>query len=306
VDKSGKWRMIGRTLSDALHEYARIVASPTDSMATLIESMLPHVLRRKDGMGDVKPSTEKQYRMAASELQHVLAEFRPDQVTHGTVQLILDAYHSKPGKRNRLLTVLTQVFDAALDRELVTANPCHRIKRLKLKARERLITAGEYAAIYAQAPAWLQTMMALCALTGQRVGDVMALTRRQLQEDGIHFTQQKTAKRLVVAWTPELREVVARAKALSGKVARQSLFTSRTGEPLKHQNVWRAFKLAASRAGVRDVTLHDLRALAATEAGRQGLDAQALMGHTDARTTRIYLRSKEVPVVTPPTMRAKK
>jgi integrase len=81
------------------------------------------------------------------------------------------------------------------------------------------------------------------------------------------------------------------------------LFTSRDGEPLAHQNVWREWKAAAARAGVRDVTLHDLRALAATEAGRQGLDPQALLGHTDARTTRIYLRSREVPVVTPPTMK---
>ena len=44
----------------------------------------------------------------------------------------------------------------------------------------------------------------------------------------------------------------------------------------------------------------DLRAMSATEAKRQGLDPQLLLGHTDARTTRIYLRSRDVPVVRGP------
>jgi integrase len=172
-------------------------------MATLIESMMPHVLE------PVKESTARQYRSAALRLQQALVEFRPDQVTHGVVIRLLDAYRDKPAVSNRLLTVLTLVFDRALDRELVAANPCHRIKRRKIAARERLITAGEYAAIYANATPRIQVLMALCALTGQRIGDVLALTRRQLQEDGVHFVQQKTGKRLVVAWTPELREAVA-------------------------------------------------------------------------------------------------
>jgi integrase len=51
---------------------------------------------------------------------------------------------------------------------------------------------------------------------------------------------------------------------------------------------------------VRGVTIHDIRATAATRAQAEGLPAQALMGHKSARTTEIYLRDKAVPVVRGP------
>lgn len=48
-----------------------------------------------------------------------------------------------------------------------------------------------------------------------------------------------------------------------------------------------------------------LRALSATESQRQGGDATALLGHTDARTTRSYLRDKEAARVVGPKWGAK-
>jgi integrase len=54
---------------------------------------------------------------------------------------------------------------------------------------------------------------------------------------------------------------------------------------------------------VEDVTLHDLRALAATEAKKQGKNATELLGHTSEQQTRRYLRGKEEPVVEGPSFR---
>jgi hypothetical protein len=45
--------------------------------------------------------------------------------------------------------------------------------------------------------------------------------------------------------------------------------------------------------------------MAATEADAQGISAQKLLGHTDARVTQRYLRDKIVPVVTGPSIRQK-
>jgi hypothetical protein len=49
-----------------------------------------------------------------------------------------------------------------------------------------------------------------------------------------------------------------------------------------------------------DGHIHDGRAFSATEAKRQGLDPQKLLNHTDAATVRIYLRGREIEVVTGP------
>ncbi len=98
--------------------------------------------------------------------------------------------------------------------------------------------------------------------------------------------------------------LMAPALALSSVVAHSLVFHSH-GRRLAHSNVWRDLKAAARRAGVADATLHDLRAMAATEADRQGLSARVLLGHRSDRTTTIYLRGRTVPVATPPRMRTK-
>lgn len=299
--KSGKWTRLHAELGPALHEYARIVALPTEGMPALINKALPALT------ADKATSTAQQYTYCASLLCDVFAEFRPDQVRHGDVVQMLDDYSGTATIANRMLTVLKLTFQWALDRELVAANPCVSVKRLPTRSRDRLVTFGEYSAIYSKAPAWLQCVMDLCYLTGQRIGDVLKIERSHLLEDGILIVQQKTGKRLIVGWTDELQAVVERCKReTAGAASLRFLIASRRGTPRAHTNVWRAFKDCCRAVGIEDVTLHDLRAMAGTEAERQGMDPTALLGHTDRRTTSIYLRDRSAKVVSGPRRAAKK
>ena len=290
--KRGKWTRLSDRLSEALLEYARLMSLPDHGMPALIQKALPAIL---EGRAE---STQAQYRDMAARLQHVFADFMPEQVRHGDVVQMMDAF--TPSVANRMLTVLSLIFQWAMDRELVYQNPCQSVKRKAQKSRERLITEGEFRAIYAQAGERLRVIMDLCSLTGQRIGDVLNMQREQLIEDGVWFTQEKTGKRLIVEWTPELRDAIARAGRTNPVVSANLVLCTRGGEPLKHSNVWRDFKRAARAAGVEDVTLHDLRAMSGTMAEQQGLDPQALLGHTDRRTTQIYLRDRTAKVVRGP------
>lgn len=293
--KKGQWQRLGPDLHSALIEYARIVAVPTDGVPALIDKALPHIIKGK------AESTAAQYTHAAKLLRNIYAEFRPDQVKHGNVVQMMDAYVHQVAIANRLLTVLKLTFHWALDRGLVEANPCISVKRLAQTARDRLISSREYYAIRAEAAPWLQCVMDLCYLTGQRIGDVLSIQRANLGSEGIFFEQQKTGKRLIVGWTPELRAAVEAAKKTSGTVADlKYLITTRNGKLRAHTNVWRAFKTAADKAKVPNVTLHDLRAMSGTDAESQGEDPTALLGHTDRKTTRIYLRDKTPKIVKGP------
>jgi integrase len=60
------------------------------------------------------------------------------------------------------------------------------------------------------------------------------------------------------------------------------------------------FDNACEAAGVEDVQMRDLRAVAATEAKKQGKDPRALLGHTTDQQTQRYLRDKEEPLVEGP------
>lgn len=297
--KSGKWQKLGTDLHGALQEYARIIAVPADGMPALLDAAFPHLIE------GLSASTVTQYAASREHLKEVFKDFYPEQVTHGSIVEMMDLFKDRKAVANRLLTVLKLTFQWALDRGKVSANPAISVKRYVMQARSRLITPREYAAIYGHCPPWLQCIMDMCYLTGQRIGDVLKIERQHLQDDGIFIEQQKTGKRLVVAWTPELRAVVERAKGLQGKVAHMHyLLGGRGGKIRRHTNVWRVFKDAADKAGVMDVTLHDLRAMAGTEVDAQGGNPSALLGHSDARTTQIYLRDKRPKVVKGPAKKA--
>ncbi|WP_222423069.1 hypothetical protein [Thiomonas delicata] len=60
------------------------------------------------------------------------------------------------------------------------------------------------------------------------------------------------------------------------------------------------YKLAAEKAGVNDTTPHDIRAKCLTDAKKQGLDPQALGGHSTMAMTLRYLRQFETTVAQPP------
>lgn len=295
--KNNKWTRLGDNLHDALLAYARIVAVPTEGVPSLIEKAMPFILDK------VSESTQKQYLYCERLLKEMFAEFTPDQVTHGSVIKMLDMWRHSPSTANRLLTVLKQVFQWALDREMVSRNPCESVRRLSQDSRDRLITPDEYRQIYNEAAPWMQIIMDLCYLTGQRIGDVLVIQHEDLKDEGIYFEQAKTGAKLTVAWTDDLRSVVQRAIEVTAAAnTRPSpyLIPTRKGTPRAHTNVWRVFKEACRRVQINDVTLHDLRAMSGTEAEKQGQDPSALLGHTDRKTTQIYLRDKSVKVVSGP------
>lgn len=293
--KEGKWRRLGSDLHTALLQYATLMALPTDGLPALIDRALPAITAEKS------QTTRTQYEYCAKQLKEVFAEFRPEQVNHGVIVQMMDAYSDRKAIANRMLTVLRLTYAWALDRGIVQIDPTVSVKRFTPKSRDRLITPAEYTAIYAQCAPWLQIVMDMCYLTGQRIGDVLKIEYSHLLDEGIFVEQQKTGKKLIVGWTPELRAVVARAKDENTKIkSMRYLLAGRAGKMRLPSNVWRCFKDAANAAGVEDVTLHDLRAMAGTEAERQGFDPTALLGHTDRRTTQIYLRDRNPKVVSGP------
>jgi integrase len=266
-------------------------------MPALIEDALPHLIAGK------APATQKLYRLAARKLQGILAEFGPHDVTPADVAQLRRGLSDTPGMANRCLSLLRMTFDWALEERLVPANPVVGVKRNPTRKRTRRLTLGEFAAIRAEASDRLQITMDLCLLTGQRIGDVLGIQRTDCLEEGLQFVQRKTGAALVVAWTPELRAAVDAAKRAHGRIASKWLVKGDQGRPLAYQPIWRDWKAACTAAGVAGATIHDLRAMAATEAKRQGLDAQALLGHRSERMTQQYLRDREIPVVQGPSFR---
>lgn len=296
--KDGKWRRLAADLPTALAEYAAIIdtARRGGGMAELIDKVIAHIAPR------LKPNTVMQYRIAADRLKVILVEFAPEQVRPRDVAAIKTHYASTPNMANRIITVLRIVFDHAVEWQLVEANPCVGIRRHKEAKRGRLVSPAEFAAIKAAARhRAIPIVMDLCYLTGQRIGDVLAIKPEDVSAAGISFTQQKTGARLLVGMTPELRAVIERARAVHKPDPRaKTLLYTRGFRLYSYSTIRDAFNRARDAAGVVDVTIHDLRAMAITAADEQGIDAQTLGGHTSPQQTSRYIRHRKVKVASSP------
>lgn len=290
--KRGIWTRLGATLPKDLEQ--RVNRART-AMAALIDAAMQTI---KPG---VSSSTWDNYTTAAERLKHCFQDFKPEQITAADVWEFRDGWASTPNMTNRCLTLLTQVFNYAVRRRIIESNPAIGVDKLEEKARDRLISMAEYLRIYEKSGPRLQCIMDLLYLTGQRVNDVLRLRRDALTDEGIAFKQQKTGKKLIVRWTPEMREVVERAKALTF-VPTLTLFSGKYRKSPDYRSVKLQWDNACTAAEVANAQLRDIRAMSLTEAEDQGINPTALAGHSSPAMTARYLRRKRVAKVEGPTL----
>lgn len=292
--RANKWTRLGATLPEAMAAYARLIGTPSDSMTALLDDTLSAAQAR-----GLKPSTLDQYRRCANQLKDILLEFSVREVKPPHIAAIMDDYTDKPSWANRLRTLLKLAFDLAVRRGLIDANPVTSIACHKEPHRTRYLSDAEYRAIHAAASPPLRAIMALCYLTAQRIGDVLKIREGDITPDGITIDQEKTSKRLLIAWTPDLRATVQAARDLHSN-RKLYLLGQRNGRIRSYYGVRDLWNRACAAAGITDAHLHDLRAKSLTDAKQQGLDPQHLAGHTTAAMTLRYLRGRERDRVTGP------
>ena len=267
-------------------------------MVDLIERAHQQITR------NISTNTLKQYDQAKHTLQNILAEYAPSQVLPRDVAAIKNHYADRPNMGNRIISYLRMVFALAVEWQEVDSNPCIGIKRHAEKKRDRYLTDDELTAIRHQSTPNLRAIIDIAYLTGQRIGDILAIRLSDVTDEGIQFRQQKTKQRLLVSMTPELKTAIEIAKALPRHVRGMTLFcTMRGGRPYSYGTVRDMYNRATSLAKIEDTTFHDLRAKSLTDAKSQGKNAVALGGHADPQMTERYIRQRATIVAEPASFR---
>lgn len=192
-----------------------------------------------------------------------------------------------PTQANREVALLRHLLTKATHWGLIPRNPLLGLQyRNRERPRDRYVTDDELAAAMDQARPWMRALMWLAYLTGLRRGDLLKLTRFQMQPAGLAVTEQKTGKRLLVEWTVELRRVVQEALDASPDDRLFPLTQSAV------DNAWGRFQRAWAAQGHERFLLRDLRAKHATDLEAGGGDATAQLGHSGRGVTqRHYLRA---------------
>ncbi len=264
--------------------------------------------------------TQRDDRAMCKRIAEAFPDFTAAQVEPPDVAAFLDQFEDKPRSYNAYRGMLRELMRFAESRghRREGSNPVVSIRTKKTSARERYITDSELRRIKVAAMRWtdrhggeldssgkkrirpsgpmLCALIDMAVLTGQRIGDLLRLEWSAFGKDGVQFKQQKTGAKVLIEWSPKLKEVEARLRAMRkerrGFIA--NVFTTQDGKEYSYWGATAAWRRAVKKAGMADTTFHDLRAKAGTEKeAAEGMqEARILLGHTTENQTKDYVRNK--------------
>jgi integrase len=249
---------------------------------------------------ELEPRTQRDYRGILVKLRETFGHMTPQEVKP---RHVADFINVKKGKihRNRMVTILSTIYKIAMGSwciEMDLVNPCTVVKRHPTKPRERYIEDAEFAAIRAVACPQVQVAMDLALLTGQRQGDIVSLTWKQVKTIGvpradwrIEIDQGKTGKKLAIMISPAVEAVLRRARMMEPAFPRTHVIRTKWGRgytPDGFRALWqRTIRSYEKLTGIKTnrAHFHDIRAKAVSD--HESLDAAYLLaGHINIALTR--------------------
>ncbi len=240
---------------------------------------------------NVKAST---YKQSLSQVR-LVCEGLPGPIFSISQSQIADFLDSQTDNQYaKLRKVLIELYRIAVAHGDIAENIPEKTLPAPSFVRQRpRMSEGDFQAIYARAPEWLQIAMDFALLSLQREGDILAKRHDEIVNGQMPVIQQKTGKAIMIDVGPQLMEVVRRSMrtpVLSNYIVhkRNQMHPMETFVKQKHlQKVF--LKVAREALGKQDIpTFHEIRSLGITMYRNQGLIAQDLAGHEDEKTTDGY------------------
>lgn len=304
-DTGGKPRKeipLGSDYVLAVRKWAELSSAPAQGVpaANFIELIERYELEE---LHKLAKSTQATTRSDLKHLREFFGKPAPapiDQIKPSHIQKLLDWKASQPTTANRLKRLFSVLFNKARGWGYTEAvNPVAGISGLSVKGKRKVyITDAVFKAVRDCASAPLRDAMDLGYLTGQRPGDALKLTEREIVDDTLLVRQGKTGQQLRITIEGELAELIERIKTRKAlhKVWCANLTVNMHGMPLSKQVLRDHFHAAKERAAqenpklsaeIADFWFYDLRTKASTDVQTvRGLQAAAdLLGHASTKTT---------------------
>jgi integrase len=295
--KSGKWTRLAKDYGPALVKYAALVGAPAQ-VKTVHDAVWHYIEASKNRL---EASTLAGYRASAANVCAVFGSMELVDVQAHDVYRYLTEKGTVQANRDRAL--LSAAYSEA--RRIgsfpkASDDPTKGLEyRNPEKPRDRYVTDAELDAIIAVASPKLGCIARFIELTGMRQGDALRVRLADLDDEGFTYWNSKGKKQQGLQWSPELTATVEDAKRLWRRFGREWLFESRPrGKhakrgigPYTPSGLRALWRVARTKAGLKDVRLHDLRAKAGSDMGSDS-EAQALLGHSDGKVTRRHYRRK--------------
>lgn len=278
------------------------IAAP-GSVADLLDDLLKE-RKKKVASGKLAAATLASNELEVDQLKKAFGKMRPEDVKPSHVWAYLHKFRGaeSPVRANREVALLSTLFNRAMGAGIVDRNPCVGVERNEEAPRERLVSDAELRAFCrwarrrSDAGARAAHAAMIAYLTGKAQGQVLKLSRQQLQPDGILFGKRKRGAAVLVGWSRRLRAYVAAALAMPCDITPMYVVHAQSGTPYSSdgfKSIWQRLMKEWVEAGNERFTFHDLRAKSVTDVSDQGRKASELTGHrTEAIVASVYDRRR--------------
>lgn len=199
----------------------------------------------------------------------------------------------QPQTANKYLERARAFFARCKAWRRIKRSPMDGIEMMKYQKKEmRVLSDKEIAALFPMlTDPDLHDVVTVALQTGMRQGELVRLKWADVREDDIHIPKTKSYRPRSIPFAPGVREVIDRRRKNKGPKD-VYVFDDGTGEPRKGGLWYQRLMGAYIRAGIDGADFHTLRHTFASRLVREGVNlktVQALMGHTDIKTTLQYV-----------------
>lgn len=280
-----KWHPLGKDKARALRLWADLECLPLHvTVGELVRRYLA------DCMDQQAKSTRSRYADYARTIEAAFGALPANDLTPFALSRWRDGGKVKRSWFNGCLSLLRVAYRKGVEWGWADINRPEQVTFNKTTPRGRYVTDSEFRAIRNKAPDWLQIAMDLSYLTGMRESDVLKLRWNAVGER-ISVEQVKTGARQAFEITPPLRAILEAAKRRP--IVGLFVVATDKGRPISARRLQETFASAKEAAGVdRDTRFHDIRGKAATDAADEGMDYQAMLGHTTKAMSDRYVKTR--------------
>jgi integrase len=243
-------------------------------------------------------SVREDERNISRELLPLWGSRKATDISRADVITLIEDVAERPAKvqANRVLALISKIFNFGIQRDLVQNNPAHKVAKPGSEhERERTLKPEELRAVWnalAAEPRHFEIMFKLSLLTGQRPGEVRGMTWPEIDLKGGWWTipRERTKNKMThqVPLTDEVRVLLESMRA-HNPASDSYLWVAGVTLPLSSPR--KALRRITERCGA-SFTVHDLRRTVATGLGELGCNRTVIakvLNHSERGVTRIMI-----------------
>ena len=228
---------------------------PRGTIAWLIQDF-----KKSQDWQDLKDRTKRDHEEMFVKIKHEFGTTTLSRAeAHGS-RKAFKAWRDHLGKSShktadKAISSLSRLFTHAIDQEVMQRNPVKGLGKLyKSNRADKWWRTEQIKAFRSTASPQLRLALKMALDTGQRQGDLLDLNWSDYNGTHISLTQNKTGKKVSILASDELKAMLDAQPKTSTKILVNGKGIPWT--PLGFSASWRK---AAAKAGLKDLTFHDLR-----------------------------------------------